>query len=81
MLQTILLFFKATSENPSKERVQQFVDENFSEEGTEFEEWTPTDWIPEPAMLNKIQVSNISFKIGRTIAAAFPSFKLLWRGF
>ena len=32
MLQTILLFFKATSENPSKERVQQFVDENFSEE-------------------------------------------------
>jgi hypothetical protein len=39
------------------EQVRAFVDENFSAEGTEFEDWDPEDWHDHPEFLEKIKVS------------------------
>lgn len=39
---------------PPKEIIKQFIDENFTD-GNEFESWTPTDWVPEPAIVKKVQ--------------------------
>ena len=49
-------FFQSTGNNPSKTQVQNFVDENFDEEGSEFEEWEPSDWHEDIAAFNQIKV-------------------------
>ena len=41
--------------NPTKDQVQVFVDDNFSQEGTEFEAWAPPDWTDNPKFLEKIK--------------------------
>ena len=33
-----------TGNLPTKEELQQFVDDNFEAEGTEFQPWDQTDW-------------------------------------
>eukprot|EP00094_Tigriopus_californicus_P007335 TCALIF_07059-PB protein Name:"Similar to Trehalase (Apis mellifera)" AED:0.31 eAED:0.31 QI:0/0.7/0.81/0.81/0.8/0.81/11/303/598 len=40
---------------PSKKAIEAFVDANFSPEGTEFEDWEPTDWHENPAFLESIK--------------------------
>ncbi len=50
-------FQQDTGNNPSVEQVRAFVDENFSAEGTEFEDWDPEDWHDHPEFLEKIKVS------------------------
>ena len=44
------------SDNPDNVTVLAFVDRNFGPEGTEFEEWEPEDWDPNPEFLNGIKV-------------------------
>ena len=36
--------FRALPPNPSEEEITSFIDDNFSEEGLELLEWTPTDY-------------------------------------
>ncbi|KAM3959901.1 LOW QUALITY PROTEIN: trehalase-2 [Aphomia sociella] len=44
-----------TGSHPTKADIQEFVNENFDPEGSEFEEWRPTDWKANPAFLGKIK--------------------------
>lgn len=46
------------NQNPSVEKIEQFVKENF-EAGNEFEEWIPSDFVAEPKVLAKIQDKNL----------------------
>ena len=48
--------FQKTENNPSKNQIQTFVDDNFDSEGSEFEEWQPIDWNSEIDLFNKITV-------------------------
>lgn len=47
-------FMNKTNNEPSKQQVRAFVNDNFEAAGQEFEEWIPTDWKPDPAFANKI---------------------------
>lgn len=40
--------------DPSSEDLKKWVEANFEEPGSEFENWTPDDFTKEPAVLNKI---------------------------
>lgn len=40
---------------PNKDEIQAWVEENFEERGTEFENWTPDDFKKDPEILNKIK--------------------------
>nr|ARD05075.1 trehalase 2 [Antheraea pernyi] len=44
-----------TDSNPTKADIQEFVNQNFDPEGSEFEDWRPTDWKDNPAFLQRIQ--------------------------
>ncbi|XP_013200112.1 trehalase isoform X1 [Amyelois transitella] len=44
-----------TDSHPTKADIQEFVNQNFEPEGSEFEEWKPTDWKDNPAFLAKIK--------------------------
>lgn len=46
--------FMAKYPHPSKEELQQWVEENFEAPGSEFEFWYPDDFTKTPAVLNKI---------------------------
>ncbi|XP_041449193.1 trehalase isoform X3 [Drosophila obscura] len=48
------LLMEAKNRTPSREDLQQFVDEYFSPKGTELEVWTPTDWKANPSFLDLI---------------------------
>uniref|UniRef100_T1HKP0 Trehalase n=2 Tax=Rhodnius prolixus TaxID=13249 RepID=T1HKP0_RHOPR len=55
---TLKLFddlMKKTGDKPSTEDLKQFVEGNFEAAGSEFEEWTPSDWHTEPRFLEKIE--------------------------
>ncbi|XP_026288503.1 trehalase isoform X2 [Frankliniella occidentalis] len=43
-----------TGSNPSFEQVQNFVNQTF-EDGDELEEWIPSDWTEQPALLERIE--------------------------
>ena len=47
--------FKRTHGNMTKDEIQKFVDDNFDPEGSEFEEWVPSDWKEKPAFLSNIK--------------------------
>jgi len=47
--------FKNLTDDSSKEILQKFVSENFSEEGTELEEYTPLDWQAMPDFIETLQ--------------------------
>ena len=51
------LFSQKTGNQPSKNLVQQFVDNNFDLEGSEFEDWEPKDWNAHIDLFDKITVS------------------------
>lgn len=46
---------KNSGNKPSKEEVLKFVNDNFDEEGSEFEEWVPKDWKSNITLLQKIR--------------------------
>lgn len=43
-----------TGSNPSNSDILNFVNENFDPEGSEFEDWSPTDWKENPVFLQGI---------------------------
>jgi alpha,alpha-trehalase len=43
----------------TKNDIQKFVDDNFDPEGSEFEEWIPSDWVAKPKFLAKIADPNL----------------------
>ncbi|KAK9502158.1 hypothetical protein O3M35_012745 [Rhynocoris fuscipes] len=43
-----------TDNNPSREILMNFVSENFEAPGSEFDEWSPSDWHESPAFLDQI---------------------------
>lgn len=45
---------KFTDRQPTKDELQEWVEQNFEERGTEFETWIPDDHTKSPAILNKI---------------------------
>ncbi|KAF5294782.1 hypothetical protein FQA39_LY00266 [Lamprigera yunnana] len=47
-------FMKMCNGTPSKLQVLQFIEDNFDEEGKEFEEWVPMDWTECPKFLKNI---------------------------
>ena len=50
-----MILFQDNDENPSNDTVLDFVNRNFGPAGTEFEPWTPDDWIENPKFLDGIQ--------------------------
>lgn len=49
---------KETNQNPTKDRVKEFLEGNFDTEGTEFELWTPEDWRENPQFVANIKDEN-----------------------
>ncbi|XP_015184771.1 PREDICTED: trehalase isoform X3 [Polistes dominula] len=47
-------FMNRTDEMPTKSEIEQFVNDTFDPPASEFEEWNPTDWKPNPKFLQKI---------------------------
>ena len=39
-------------------QVKSFIDNNFAPEGSEFEDWNPTDWKPEISLFDNLKDSN-----------------------
>lgn len=53
--ETMKLFYKLMDEytlKPDRFAIEHFVNENFEHAGSEFEEWTPDDWVENPRFLN-----------------------------
>ncbi|KAL4712563.1 hypothetical protein ACJJTC_007579 [Scirpophaga incertulas] len=44
-----------TQKKPTRADIMEFVEQNFDPEGSEFEEWRPTDWKDNPAFLQRIK--------------------------
>ena len=53
------LMMERSLQQPSKEDLISFVNENFESEGSEFEPWEPTDWTDEPSFLSKIDSAQL----------------------
>lgn len=47
-------FIEKHGKNPDKKDLQTWVEENFDERGSEFEQWIPDDFTKNPEILNKI---------------------------
>lgn len=45
------LMMNNTYGSPSKSDIERFVSDNFDPEGSEFENWVPSDWSKEPGMI------------------------------
>ncbi|XP_076760877.1 trehalase isoform X2 [Xylocopa sonorina] len=55
--ETLLLFrefMERVHEMPTRQQIEQFVNDTFDPEGSEFEEWDPEDWTTRPKFLTKI---------------------------
>ncbi|CAK9825716.1 unnamed protein product [Anthophora retusa] len=55
--ETLLLFrefMERVDHMPTRHQIEQFVNDTFDPEGSEFEEWDPEDWISHPHFLDKI---------------------------
>ncbi|XP_057324477.1 trehalase-like isoform X2 [Microplitis mediator] len=48
-----------TEHPPSPEEIRRFVEDNFDEAGSEFEDWNPIDWRKEPKFLKGIKDPNL----------------------
>ena len=48
--------FQVNENNPTKEQLENFVNDNFDPEASEFEEWEPSDWNEDIPVFNKITV-------------------------
>ncbi|XP_050583012.1 trehalase-like isoform X5 [Bombus affinis] len=55
--ETLLLFrefMESVNQTPTRNQIEQFINNTFDQEGSEFEEWNPVDWTSQPKFLNKI---------------------------
>ncbi|XP_076675523.1 trehalase isoform X2 [Andrena cerasifolii] len=55
--ETLLLFrefMERVDQMPTRHQIEQFVNDTFDPEGSEFEEWDPADWTTHPKFLNKV---------------------------
>jgi hypothetical protein len=50
-------FDQEQGDQPDKQLLQQFVDEHFLPEGSEFEDWDPADWNKDIPLFDTIKVS------------------------
>ncbi|XP_063697240.1 trehalase-like isoform X2 [Culicoides brevitarsis] len=48
-------FMQSTNEAPTKPEIKKWVEENFDQPGSEFEDWIPDDWKREPQFLERIK--------------------------
>lgn len=74
-----------TENAPSRPQLVTFVDMNFDAEGSEFQPWDPSDWVPNPSFLDGInsielrewalQVHDIWKMLGRSIKGE----RLIWK--
>ncbi|KAG8239747.1 hypothetical protein J437_LFUL017388 [Ladona fulva] len=55
VLKRFELFMNSTNSKPSNVEVKQFVNDTFEPPGSEFEDWEPTDWKPNPKFLDNIK--------------------------
>ncbi|XP_043283050.1 trehalase-like isoform X2 [Venturia canescens] len=55
ILESFRHFMNETDNNPSKNQTRKFVEANFEEPGSEFEDWIPMDWRKEPKFLRGIK--------------------------
>lgn len=60
-----------TNRNPSKEQIQQFVDDNF-DSGNEIEDWTPNDFVENPKFLDKINDEKLR-EFGKDVHLIWPT--------
>ncbi|XP_050451168.1 trehalase isoform X5 [Cataglyphis hispanica] len=47
-------FMQSVHNAPNKHQVEQFINDSFEPPGSEFEDWDPADWTPNPKFLQKI---------------------------
>ena len=57
--ETVWRNFQQISDKTDKDQLRKFVEENFSEEGTELEKVTPGDWKEKPEFIEKISDNNL----------------------
>jgi len=57
--ETVWRNFQQISDKTDKDQLRKFVEENFSEEGTELEKVTPGDWKEKPEFIEKISDDNL----------------------
>lgn len=55
----VLQAFKALPDNPSKDQVFKFVNDNFLPAGNDLEEWSPADWNENPEFIDRIKDANL----------------------
>ena len=55
----VLQAFKALPDNPSKDKVFKFVNDNFLPAGNDLEEWSPADWNENPKFIDRIKDANL----------------------
>ena len=55
----VILLLQKTGNIPTREQVQNFVEANFNDEGSEFENWEPKDWNEHISLFDNISVINI----------------------
>lgn len=48
-------FMERMRDRPSQYETERFVNENFEPAGSEFQEWTPSDWTEKPAIVSRIK--------------------------
>uniref|UniRef100_A0A1L8E1A3 Trehalase n=2 Tax=Nyssomyia neivai TaxID=330878 RepID=A0A1L8E1A3_9DIPT len=48
-------FMALHNNEPTRDQIRGFVEDNFDKEGSEFEPWTPTDWHQNPEFLNNVR--------------------------
>ena len=72
--------FQETENNPNKEQVSAFVDNNFdplpnddNPQGSEFEDWDPSDWNEDIPLFNLITV-NTKYFLNKIILSYFFLF-------
>ncbi|XP_055694077.1 trehalase isoform X1 [Lutzomyia longipalpis] len=65
-LQLFRDFMAIHNNEPTREQIRNFVDENFEKEGSEFEPWTPTDWHQNPKFLDNIRDAKLK-EFGREL--------------
>ena len=60
--ETLVLFrelMKKTENAPTRTQIEEFVNITFDPAGSEFEDWDPKDWKPQPKFLDKIRDENL----------------------
>ena len=52
----LIFLLQKTGNSPNREQIQNFVETNFHDEGSEFEIWEPNDWNEHISLFDNISV-------------------------